>query len=269
MPDGARGGKLDGTVVANLSLRGDYRLLEVLLDRPAQPPQPGRFVMLRVSGGIDPLLRRPFGIHDFLPGAAGTRLKILYRVCGRGTSLMAALREGERADILGPLGKGFCPPPGDRRPVIVAGGIGGAPLLYLARRMKEEGLDPLVFAGGNTADDVLGEEQFRALGCDFRVATMDGSCGYSGTVVDCMLKGIGAGDPLAFYACGPWPMLARLARACRENGWPMQATVDAHMACGMGLCLGCAVKGAAQKYLMVCKDGPVFDLEEISWEDPT
>jgi dihydroorotate dehydrogenase electron transfer subunit len=281
-------GNLNGTVIGNRWLKGSYWLLEARVENCPEAPQPGRFLMIKVPRGssTDPLLRRPFGIHDFSrEGERGGRIKILYKVCGRGTTLMTGFGPDDPIDILGPLGRGFTTdfpqstehvgasrPEATPVPVIVAGGIGGAPLLYLARVMVAGGRRPLVYAGGNTADDVLGVEEFEKLGLEVRRATMDGSCGYGGNVIDCLLGGPLPEGKVAFYACGPWPMLSALARFSRERGYAMQATVDAPMACGLGLCLGCATRAAEthpEAYLMVCKDGPVFDLEELSWERPT
>jgi dihydroorotate dehydrogenase electron transfer subunit len=266
---------LSGTVTDNRHLCGDYHRLEVgRLDRAIPPPDPGRFLMLRVSAGTDPLLRRPFGIHDFAPAADGSaRLAILYRVCGRGTSLMTRLRTGDRADILGPLGRGFdLSLAGEGRAVILGGGIGAAPLLYLARRLVARGIRPHVFLGGGCGTDVLGLEAFRELGLEVAEATMDGSLGFRGTVLDAFLRsGRADGGVGALYVCGPWPMMARTADLCRERGWRMEGAVEARMACGMGLCLGCAVQGAPaapERYRMVCRDGPVFSLEDLAWTNP-
>ncbi len=260
-------GNFDGRITGNTRLRGDYWLLEIGLEARLQAPQPGRFLMLKVSRGTDPLLRRPFAIHDFLTGPDGSTIRILYRVCGRGTSLMTDWREGETADIIGPLGRGFAVD--ELPPVIVAGGIGAAPMVYLARVMTGRGLGPEVFLGGNTADDLLGVPMFAGLGLAVREATMDGSRGRRGTVVDLLAGAKGGRGPLSVYACGPAPMLAALARTCRAEGWRLQASVEARMACGLGLCLGCAVRSAAgregEKYLMACREGPVFGLEDLAW----
>jgi dihydroorotate dehydrogenase electron transfer subunit len=229
--------------------------------------------MLSVAPGRDPLLRRPFGIHDFVQvGEEEARMKILYQVCGQGTSLMTGMKPGEPLDLLGPLGRGFSYRTGQGDTAVLAGGIGGAPLLYLVRRMKEDGLQPVIYAGGNSATEILGASEFHALGLSFREATMDGSRGYRGSVVDLLLEEVEDEGKLTIYACGPWAMMEKIAGISRERGWSMQGTVDSHMACGMGLCLGCAVEksqpSSDRKYLMVCREGPVFDLEEIKWTPP-
>lgn len=273
--DDLRNKGLAGIVADNRHLKGDYWLLDIIMKRHLDPPCPGRFLMLKVSSSSDPLLRRPFGIHDcIVDGEGRERIKILYQVRGRGTSLMTRFSKGDDIDMLGPLGVGFETGGLDSRAVIVAGGIGGAPLLYLARRMVESGQKPRIYAGGGGEDDILGGREFRKMGLEMSCATIDGSVGYKGTVVDLLLEHENRkSDNLTVFACGPWGMLSALAGACRENGWSMQATVDSYMACGMGLCLGCAVRAAQErgdgKYVMVCRDGPVFHLEDIDWDNPT
>ncbi len=263
-------GDLDGRIATNEHLKGDYWLMVLDLAGEIQAPQPGRFLMVKVTDQQDPLLRRPFGIHDFEPaGEGGRRLKILYKVIGRGTDLMTRMRPDRTVDIIGPLGRGFDLPPTGERAAILAGGIGGAPLLYLARKMIEAGSSPVVYAGGNTAEDVLGAGEFESLGVTFRRATLDGSEGFRGTVVDLFLEEEGGDSILHVYACGPWGMLGSLAGSCEERGWSMQATVDSVMACGMGICMGCSlekrVPEEGRRYVSACRDGPVFHLEDIRW----
>lgn len=263
---------LRGVVVGNVRLKGAYWLLEIAVDRGFDDPVPGRFVMLKVGTTGDPLLRRPFGIHDIGRDASGrTVLKLLYRVCGRGTTIMTGLGVGAPADILGPLGNGFDLERVAGRPLIVGGGIGAAPLLYLARKMVERKLVPTVYLGGGGADDILASGAFEALGLDVRTATMDGSVGIRGTVIEALDREVRDAE-CTLLSCGPWPMHEAQAALCRRRGWMMQASVDARMACGMGLCLGCAVTAAPGKEktnLMTCADGPVFSLEDLAWTDQT
>ncbi len=261
-----------GVVRANAHLKGAYWLLEIGVEGDFGAFSPGRFLMLRVGATCDPLLRRPFGIHDVArDGSGGVVLRILYQVCGKGTALMTRLGKGDPVDLLGPLGKGYDLEGVAGRALIVGGGIGAAPLLYLARVTVERRIASTVYLGGAGADDVLGTGEFGALGLAPVTATMDGSLGFRGTVVEALEQREGEG-PATVFSCGPWPMHEALAALCRRRGWRLQASVDATMACGMGLCLGCAVPAAPGKgrvHLMTCSDGPVFSLEDLAWNAPT
>ena len=225
--------------------------------------KPGQFVMIRVAEGLDPLLRRPFSIHQV---AKGGQVQILFKVVGRGTQALARLQPGQQLDMLGPLGRGFVHDSSGQH-YLVGGGIGIAPLLFLAKRMLKE-IEPaairvLLGAATGAELDVLGKD-FASLGIEVQLATEDGSLGKAGLVTDLMASlQPGAGT---VYACGPYPMLRAVAGLCREKGWGCQVSLETIMACGLAACLGCAVlRGDMNGYVHACKDGPVFHADEVAW----
>jgi len=239
--------------------------LTVRVPAVARAAVPGQFAMLKVSRGNDPLLRRPISIHS----VSGDMVSFLYEVVGPGTGLLSRLRQGDTVDCIGPLGTGFdikAAVPSRKRaklPVIVAGGIGVAPLLFLAREFKKAGTTPLVFIGARTKALVLCAGEFKKLGCEVCVATADGSAGFHGRVT-ALLEATVSHEPLFVYACGPRPMLSEIARIAAEDRYFCQVSLEAHMACGIGACLGCVVN-TQSGFKRVCKEGPVFDSQEIIW----
>ncbi len=217
--------------------------------------------MLRVAPGIDPLLRRPFSIHRMLEGG---EFEVLFRVVGRGTRILANVHVGDRVDALGPLGRGFRVE--GNRPLIVGGGIGVAPLLFLAESFLEAGIRPKLLVGARTERDLLCQDDFSCLALPFAVATEDGSAGSPGQVTRLLAREIAEGtEGMTVYACGPLPMLKAVSRLCGEHGIPCQVSMEAHMACGIGACLGCVVPAPGGGYVRVCREGPVFQASEIDW----
>ncbi len=228
--------------------------------------EPGQFVMLRLSQATDPLLRRPFSI-------CGTTRKntilILYRVVGRGTFLMAAMLPGAELSILGPLGKGFRLPDPGQRTFLVAGGIGVAPLLFLASRITKH--SPRLLIGYRSQNEIIDISGFDLGGVEIVLATEDGSTGYHGVVTDLLASELNrlGGAPSVVCTCGPPAMMQKVSEICLKEGIPCQVSLEAAMACGVGACLGCAVRNASAtdgSYYHVCKDGPVFDAMMIEWE---
>jgi dihydroorotate dehydrogenase electron transfer subunit len=243
-------------VVANRALRPDVGRLTFRSPPVARSARPGQFLHVRVSGLPHPLLRRPFSVHD----VAGDRVSILYRIVGTGTGLLSRLRTGETVDIAGPLGNPFTAVPGAPGHLVVAGGIGIAPMQFLLRRLTSLRLSPRLFYGCPSKRDLLPH-----LAVDRVLATDDGTCGARGFVTAALERELDRHPGAAVYACGPWPMLRETARICRQRGLRCQVSLEARMACGVGACQGCVVRGAGS-YLTVCHDGPVFDAGQIDWE---
>lgn len=228
---------------------------------------PGQFVMLRVRSGIDPLLRRPFSICGI---QADDIILILYRVVGEGTSIMAGLKEGERVSVLGPLGKGFELPEHNEEAVLVAGGIGIAPLIFLAQTLEKG--ECQFFAGFGSANEVIDLDQIGYPQIKTAIATDDGTLGHAGFVTDLLESYLKDGNAkpkgIGLFSCGPKPMLRRIAEITKGHGVPCQVSLESNMACGLGACLGCAVKAsvnAEREYQLVCQQGPVFPVEAIDW----
>jgi dihydroorotate dehydrogenase electron transfer subunit len=266
------------TVVANQEVSpGYYRLRLTAPQSFIDNAVPGQFVMVRVNPFIDPLLRRPFGIFDLgvmateYPDVTQPFLEILYRVVGKGTATMATFHHGDQLDVLGPLGKGFVSRNTDAEMLLVGGGVGLAPLYYLAKELVKKTKVHL-FAGGRGRDDVLCITEFERLGVETYVSTDDGSLGEQGLVTDVLGRYLTRNDkPKTIFACGPFPMLRAVAEIATKAGITCQVSLEAYMACGVGACLGCVIKGrnhtdVTPDYRCVCKDGPVFDHSELLWE---
>ena len=237
-----------------------YHCMGLRSDRIYETARAGQFVTLRFPDGIGPLLRRPFSIHR--RSAAG--IELLYRVVGGFTRRLAHCEPGEEIDLLGPLGNGFDVPPGIRRGFMVAGGIGVAPLRFLADEIRERGDDPAgwtVFIGGRTQHDLLCGKTLRGLGLTVVTATEDGSAGVFGRVTVPYEAAMARHPPEIVCACGPVPMLRAVAGTAAAAAVPCRVSVETVMACGLGACLGCAVVPAEETggYRHVCRDGPVFD----------
>jgi dihydroorotate dehydrogenase electron transfer subunit len=264
-------------VISNAEVSPGYFRMRLSAPQEFAHSKAGQFVMVRVRDAIDPLLRRPFGIFDLgtfeseYPGAGPqVYFEILYRVVGKGTAMLSTLHHGDHLDILGPLGTGFTPASADTEAVLVGGGVGLAPLYYLAKELVGRGRVSL-FVGGRTKEDILCVTEFERLGVETYVATDDGTLGASGLVTEVMERHLGEEiRQKIIYSCGPMPMLKAVAEIARRCAIPCQVSLEAYMACGMGACLGCVVKGHnhgehTPDYRCVCKDGPVFDFQELQW----
>jgi dihydroorotate dehydrogenase electron transfer subunit len=264
-------------VVSNTEVSPGYYRMRLTAPREMLSSRPGQFIMVKVRDAIDPLLRRPFGIYDlgsapaeFTGGDELPYLEILYRVVGKGTAMLATLHHGDHLDILGPLGAGFEPGDPSDEKVLVGGGVGLAPLYYLAKKLAADSRVRL-FIGGKSKEDVLCVTEFERLGVETYVATDDGTLGASGLVTDVLERHLSEeGGAKTIFACGPMPMLKAVAEIAGRSRIPCQVSLEAYMACGMGACLGCVVKGREHNenrpdYRCVCKDGPVFDFQELQW----
>jgi len=256
----------DTEIAFNTQVAADTYLMGLKAPEIAAAASPGQFVMIRVGSALEPLLRRPFSIGGTLRGEL---LLILYKVVGRGTALMAETEKGDRMAVLGPLGRGFSQPKPGKRPVLAAGGIGIAPLLFLAQRLSES--KPLFLAGYRRDAERVPFDTFGLTEENLLVATDDGSVGHHGFVTDLLETHIKQAkkDSAIVYSCGPAPMLKKVAALTISNQTPCQMSLEANMACGLGACQGCAVKASIPDritYYLVCKDGPIFPARAIDWE---
>ncbi|MDI7246040.1 MAG: dihydroorotate dehydrogenase electron transfer subunit [Bacillota bacterium] len=242
---------------------------------------PGQFVHVRVpTATADPLLRRPLSVC--LAEPSGGVFTVLYQVVGKGTTMLSALRPGESLDVLGPLGRGFEMPPsggsgggraGAGRAAVVAGGLGIAPLIMLSHALVRAKVGFSFIVGARASHllvglDLLPPHEDARL-CQVHVVTEDGSVGRQGLVTDTLGDLLVRGDVTCVYACGPAGMLREVARLGEAFRVPVQVSLEQRMACGLGACLGCAVRargtesGEHPAYLRVCADGPVFRAEEV------
>jgi dihydroorotate dehydrogenase electron transfer subunit len=258
--------RADAEVLENRSEGGEN--LRLRLRVPGWPGfRPGQFVM--VSPGArtsversDPLLPRPMAIYRTRPGPDGAEVEILYKRVGRGTRLLAETLPGQSLRVVGPLGRPFPAPAPGEPALLVAGGTGIASIYQLAAQIS----GCQVLLGARTAADLMGEGDFAALGVSLRVATEDGSRGERGLVTELLERAIVPGSQARVYTCGPTPMMERVARLASAAGLPCVVSLENHMACGFGVCLGCAAPLAAGGYALVCRDGPAFDAGAIAWQ---
>ncbi|MFA4984768.1 MAG: dihydroorotate dehydrogenase electron transfer subunit [Candidatus Omnitrophota bacterium] len=224
----------------------------------------GQFVQIRVSDTLEPFLRRPFSIHR----VEGSAFEVLYEVLGRASKILSRARTGELLDVIGPLGNGFPEPPPGARVILVAGGMGVAPLVFLAEQIAAKNRKALVLLGARDKAGLLCEKDFRILGAEVMIATDNGSKGFKGRISVLLKSVLQAGarsQEAVIYSCGPRPMLREMAGLSREfnvNAW---LSLEEHMACGLGACLGCVVD-TVDGYRRVCKEGPVFESSRIIWE---
>ncbi len=265
-------------VIENRRLARGFYKMRLSSAYLAKHSRPGQFVEVKCSCDGEALLRRPLGVHRIWSGG----IEVLYEVVGKGTKALSSGKRGDSLDVIGPLGKGFTLSAGVKPALIVAGGMGVAPLLCLAEKLAAGKIRPYVMIGAKTASRILCEKEFKKLGCFVTVATEDGSKGSKGLVTD-LLRNTPAcrrGGQYAIrntiYACGPHPMLKAVSHIADSSGIPCQVSMEERMACGVGVCMGCPVKvhktstqyailNTQYEYKMVCKDGPVFDAKEIAW----
>ena len=254
-------------ILSNEQVAPRYFKMRLASPYLAKNLQPGQFIEVRCSDGVDPLLRRPFGPHRIL--ASRGMFEMLYEVVGKATIILSNKRAGEELDIIGPLGNGFTP---EKQAIIVGGGIGIAPLLALAEKIcngKKTGLRAVI--GARTKGALLCEKDFKKLGAKVAVMTDDGSYGKKGFATDALKTLLTTNDEqrTTIYACGPRQMMQAVAELSKEHHVKCQLLLEEYMACGVGVCLGCPVKVRKDlvdhEYKMVCKDGPVFDAEKIVW----
>ena len=208
---------------------------------------PGQFVNIRVEGQF---LRRPISVCNITDGV----LTIIYKVVGVGTEAMSQLPIGTQLDVLTVLGNGYDLSKAGDNPLLVGGGVGVPPMYMLARQLREAGKNVRVILGFNTKDEVFYEDEFRALGCDVTVTTVDGSHGVKGFVTNAL-----DGKQSYYYTCGPLPMIKALLQAAGTNG---EVSMEERMGCGFGACMGCTIQ-TTQGPKRVCKEGPVFAAEEL------
>jgi dihydroorotate dehydrogenase electron transfer subunit len=267
-------------VTDSRKLARDTYLLRIHVPELARAILPGQFLMVRLPGGTDPLLGRPFALYDTVLDAQGqpVGLDVVYLVVGKLTGRLAALRTGDQVEVWGPLGNGFPELNGLEHVGLVAGGIGQTPFLAHVRELLGErgyGDRPArraaqrvsVFYGVRTADLAAGVDDFRAAGAVVHLATDDGSMGYHGVITGLLDQ---HELPQHLVGCGPEPMLRALADLAARRGIPCHLSLETPMACGVGICFSCVTKVRTESgwdYRRVCVEGPVFDATGLSWKE--
>lgn len=226
--------------------------------------KPGNFVEIRINENSDPFLRRPISIYN-LDKENGV-LEFIFQVRGIGTNILAKKEEGDLIDIIGPLGNGTFKFEDKKNIAIIGGGIGIFPLYELAKQAKKAGVNIHTYLGFRNKDLVTLEKEFEEVSSKITITTDDGSYKEKGFAINYLEKDLSGFDGI--YACGPLPMLKAVKKISEERGIPCQISLEEKMGCGLGVCLGCAVKTAtspkdAPEYVHVCKTGPVFDSKMV------
>ncbi len=256
----------DTTLVAVRDLHHGYYSFTLAPYSRAAECHPGSFVHVQLTA-TDVYLRRAMSVASVNPRKH--ELEIIFKVFGRGTSVLSQFKTGAKLNILGPLGIGFSAARSNFHPVLVAGGVGFPPLMYLAQKMIHDGFDPKhihFFYGGRTADDLVERARIKKLGVKFYPVTEDGSLGDKGLVTGSVEKFISAHhgeNRLRLYGCGPEKMLKAVDDLGMKYGVAGQISLEAPMPCGVGICLGCVVNMRAGGHSRVCTEGPVFEIGEV------
>lgn len=234
-------------------------LLVMCSEIPLPETLPGQFAELRVDNTPSVVLRRPISVHSF--DAEKNEIGFLVQVVGDGTRWLASLKVGDKVNTLMPLGNGFTmPTEGGGRYLLVGGGVGSAPLYYLAEQLRKNGNDFVILIGARAAKDLYRRDAYEALG-RVEYTTEDGSLGEKGYVTN---HSVLAEKFDGIFTCGPKPMMLAVAKYARENNIACEVSLENKMACGLGACL-CCVEDTKEGHKCVCTDGPVFSIDELKW----
>jgi dihydroorotate dehydrogenase electron transfer subunit len=280
---------VEAKVVGQYMLNAATKQIDLIAPEIAREALPGQFVNVQVTKHTAPLLRRPLGVAAVNP-EEGT-ISLMYRIIGEATRMLAEVCSGDTLNLLGPLGHGFAL--SAKRPLLIGGGLGLAPLFYLAtafkQRAKGEALpfalqqaleeadagklsdgannalpqEAAVLMGGRTAEDLFWQDMYRDVCPQQYLTTDNGSLGIRGTVLAKLPDLLAAGRYDCAYVCGPVPMMKAVAAACQAANLPCQVSLERYMACGLGACLSCSCGGVGKR-LKVCTDGPVFWAQEVA-----
>jgi len=266
---------LECELLSNQLVAPGHHVMQVAAPEIAREVLPGQFVHLRIPRTMDPLLRRPLSV--MLADRVHGHLRLLVRAAGRGTEIIVGLPPHAGVELLGPLGSPFPMPDAidgaatGTDVLMVAGGVGVAPLVCLADAMR--GIDDTPYIrsmfGASTEDMLVCWTELAARSDEFYVATDDGSAGEHGLITDVLAAQLKRGQARVVYGCGPTAMMAQVARMCAEAGVACYCSFEQRMGCGVGACLSCAIGAAGGGYLRVCKDGPVFRADAVDWEAMT
>lgn len=251
---------LDMKVTENSRLHKNYCLLKLTSDEALPDMQPGQFVEVRVDNSPTTFLRRPISINYV--DKATNELWLLIQLVGDGTRRMAEYRPGDTVNIMLPLGNGFTiPSQKEQKLLLIGGGVGTAPMLYLGAILKNAGFNPTFLLGARSKDDVLQLEQFKKFGTVY-ITTEDGSLGEKGYVTNHTILQETHFDQI--YTCGPKPMMVAVAKYATSASVSCEVSLENTMACGIGACL-CCVEKTVDGHICVCTEGPVFNIDKLTW----
>ncbi len=250
---------VDLTIKEVREVNANCVLLVMRSDTPLPDTRPGQFAELRIDNTPTVVLRRPISVHSFDSGK--NEVGFLVQIVGDGTRWLGSLKAGDKVNTLMPLGNGFnVPAAAGKRYLLVGGGVGSAPLYYLAQELKERGCDFVILIGARSAKDLYLRSEYEALG-RVEYTTEDASLGEKGYVTDHSVLGENFDH---IFTCGPKPMMVSVARYAREKGIGCEVSLENRMACGLGACL-CCVEDTKEGHRCVCTDGPVFSIDELKW----
>jgi len=280
------------SIIENKKIRCNYFRLALDISRDTHLPKPGQFYNIRCGEWKDPLLRRPFSMHRVTNKGGSVGLEILYRVIGKGTEWLSRRQRGEWVDAIGPFGNGFIIEEGERNVVLVARGIGIAPLYAVGEEVRKRNgaTNIFILMGVRKKERIFYEEECGEIG-DVFIYTDDGSMGFHGRAPELMVNLMERKklpETFSLYACGPLRMLKELAALSRRWTFKGQVALESHMGCGFGACLSCAFplrpksikknsdwekpdlqwsEDGKTVYSLICKDGPIYDIQEVDWDD--
>ncbi len=268
---------VDAEVISNTRLSPDYNVLALAAPEIARQTQPGQFVMVKPSRGLEPLLRRPFSVFEVLRDASGTPVGItlLNKRIGVGTNLLYALEAGDHVNVLGPLGRPFTPAAAESEVWLVAGGVGLAPFATMAESLLARGIPTTLFYGARRGGDLYYADWFASRGVTVVTSTEDGSVGDRGFVTAPLGRALAArkspAQPVAIYVCGPTPMMRAVSTLAAAHGCDAEVSLEQTMGCGMGGCYSCVVRvredGRSPHFVRSCLAGPTFRGRDIVWEE--
>lgn len=252
---------LDLKVRETVAVGKQFVLLRLTDSEPLPEMLPGQFVEVRVDNTPSVLLRRPISIHYY--NKENNELGLLVQLIGDGTRWMATLKAGDTLNVVLPLGNGFTLPTStDESPLLVGGGVGVAPLLYLGMKLKEMGVTPTFLLGSRTENELMQIDEFKKYGPVY-ITTENGAVGEKGYVTQ---HSVLANNKFSqVYTCGPKPMMMAVARWAKSTNVPCEVSLENKMACGVGACL-CCVEDTKEGNVCVCKEGPVFSIDKLSWQ---
>lgn len=249
----------DLKVIGNRRLNNDFIIIELSGEQKLPEMKPGQFVQVKVEGSPEIFLRRPLSIHDVDYGT--NTFKLLIQLVGNGTRQLSTLRNGDYLDIIYPLGNSFTLPFEGEKILLVGGGCGIAPLLFLAKTLKKNGHSPDILLGFRNKDRIIEYEQYLEVGKVF-LTTEDGSVGEKGFVTDHSV--LSDNVYRRVYCCGPEMMMRSVASWARKHDTICEVSIENLMACGIGVCL-CCVVDTVKGHLCTCIDGPVFNINDLKW----
>lgn len=259
---------IKGKIIATKQIKGDFYYTTFLCPEVANTGYAGQFVMVKVNDLSVPLLGRPFGIANI--DKANNTFSILYQVVGQGTDILAKQLVGTELQISGPLGRGFSINEKHKSVTIVAGGIGVAPLLYLAKTLREANKEVRFIFGARSEEFLLCLDEIKAMGCELITVTDDGSCGLTGYPHQ-VLADILAEEKTDFiYTCGRNIMMQRVSEVANAQNIPCEVSLEEHMGCGVGICVSCVCnieKDGEKSRKRVCHEGPVFAGKDVIWSE--